>query len=208
MGQMVGDIIVIRQDTRQILEMMKRNLASNESGETTEVKQDISIVHYQPISFLDDSKVKENIGKLRIHLETGDHQRSFSGIRQKIKEIADNELRKLIVYAGGLKFVNINTGKEFWGLPKRNKKELNFSENDFPDDIVEEIKQNRDKTPGLLAKILLFNPMYNLRTFEMIKQKIDGFSDEELRGILRSIEAVALNGIQSKREYWTLPFRN
>lgn len=67
-------------------------------------------------------RTEKSIGHL---LEiTGWEQRSFEEIKKKIGGFEDdNELRRLLVRAGAIRFLR-KDGTEFWGLLSRNKKKL------------------------------------------------------------------------------------
>jgi len=47
-------------------------------------------------------------------------QRSFAEIKRRIGGFEDNELRRLLVRAGAVKFKRIEDGAEMWGLRERN----------------------------------------------------------------------------------------
>lgn len=50
-------------------------------------------------------------------------KRSFDEIKKRLGGFDDNELRKILVRSGAVKFESSN-GKELWGLLSRNKEEL------------------------------------------------------------------------------------
>jgi hypothetical protein len=50
-------------------------------------------------------------------------KRSFDEIKKRLGGFEDNELRKILVRAGAVKF-EASDGKEVWGLISRNKEEL------------------------------------------------------------------------------------
>lgn len=51
-------------------------------------------------------------------------KRNFSEIRKRLGGFSDDELRKLLVRAGAVRFEKRNSGEELWGLMSRNKEEL------------------------------------------------------------------------------------
>jgi hypothetical protein len=46
--------------------------------------------------------------------------RSFAILKKSVGSFADEELRRLLVRAGAVRFWNPETGEEFWGLIERN----------------------------------------------------------------------------------------
>lgn len=48
-------------------------------------------------------------------------KRSFAEIQKRLGGFEDNELRKILVRAGAVCFIDKNDGKEFWGLLSRNR---------------------------------------------------------------------------------------
>ncbi|GFO61674.1 hypothetical protein GMST_39990 [Geomonas silvestris] len=50
-------------------------------------------------------------------------KRSFEEIKKRLGGFEDNELRKILVRAGAVKF-DTSEGKELWGLISRNKNDL------------------------------------------------------------------------------------
>ena len=54
-------------------------------------------------------------------------KRSFAEIQRRVGGFADDELRKLLVRAGAVRFYGKNN-KEFWGLIERNKSNVNTDE--------------------------------------------------------------------------------
>ena len=50
-------------------------------------------------------------------------KRSFEEIKKRLGGFEDNELRKILVRSGAIKFVT-SDGKELWGLLSRNKDDL------------------------------------------------------------------------------------
>lgn len=198
------DVKVVKQDQKKILELLKDKLDSNEDHEDTEAKSEITILPFKKDPFLASQKVQEDIRKARVHLNTGKPMRSLEHTPESVPGFSNEELRKILLYAGGLRF----DGKkgEMWGLPERNKGKLNFSEDNFPIQIIEEMKQNLGDVPKYLAKILLLDPQYKLRTFDTLKRRLSMTSVDEVRGILKSIDAVALVGKRTGTEYWALAF--
>lgn len=53
-----------------------------------------------------------------------ERQRSFAAIKDRIGGFDDDELRKLLVRAGAVKFKRRDDGAELWGLRERNEGEL------------------------------------------------------------------------------------
>lgn len=50
-------------------------------------------------------------------------KRSFEEIKKRLGGFEDDELRKILVRSGAVKFISSN-GKELWGLLSRNKEDL------------------------------------------------------------------------------------
>lgn len=57
-------------------------------------------------------------------------KRSFSKIKLRLGGFDDDELRRILVRAGAVRFVSPATGEEFWGLLRRNRKYLD--DDDLP----------------------------------------------------------------------------
>ncbi len=51
-------------------------------------------------------------------------KRSFGAIKKRLGGFEDNELRKILVRAGAVKFESANGEKELWGLISRNEQDL------------------------------------------------------------------------------------
>ena len=133
------------------------------------------------------------------------HARSFEQIKERVKGINDEELQRVLVYSGALKFEY--NEKEHWGLPEKNLKTLGFNEENKPKEILSKLKNDQD-VPKNLVTLLLKNPNNKKRTFNLIKNKISGFKDDELRWILISVGAVSFRRIQDGAELWGLKDRN
>ena len=52
-------------------------------------------------------------------------RRSFKAIKHRLGGFDDDELRKILVRAGAIRFEDRNTKEEFWGLIHRNRDVLN-----------------------------------------------------------------------------------
>jgi len=52
-------------------------------------------------------------------------RRSFKAIKHRLGGFDDDELRKILVRAGAIRFEDRNTQEEFWGLIHRNRDALN-----------------------------------------------------------------------------------
>ena len=130
--------------------------------------------------------------------------RSFQVIKKRVRGLDDNDLCKLLVYSGALKF-ELNE-KEHWGLPEKNLDTLGFNEENKPIEILKKLKNDED-VPKNLVILLLKDPRYEQRSFTLIKDKIKGFKDDELRWILISAGAVSFKG-KNDLELWGLKDRN
>jgi len=51
-------------------------------------------------------------------------KRSFSEIKKRLGGFADDELRKILVRAGAVRFERTDNGDELWGLISRNQSDL------------------------------------------------------------------------------------
>ena len=77
---------------------------------------------------LDREKVRtefmaEQVAKQLLEFE-GWKQRSFKEIKGKLGGFEDNELRKILIRAGAVKFKRREDSEELWGLLSKNKKEF------------------------------------------------------------------------------------
>ena len=53
-----------------------------------------------------------------------DNQRTFDRIKERVGGFDDEELRRLLIRAGAVKFKSKSDGAEMWGLRERNEDEL------------------------------------------------------------------------------------
>lgn len=77
---------------------------------------------------LDREKVRtefmaEQVAKQLLEFK-GWKQRSFKEIKGKLGGFEDNELRKILIRAGAVKFKRREDSEELWGLLSKNKEEL------------------------------------------------------------------------------------
>jgi len=131
--------------------------------------------------------------------------RKFLTIQKKLKGFKKDEIRRILVYAGALRFTI--GGEEYWGLATRSLDMLGFAYKKPPKYLLEDMNNKSELMPYHLTRLLLEHPLYYRRTFGMIKQKLQGFKDNEIRSILVDIDAIKFkdgNGI----EYWGLRRRN
>jgi hypothetical protein len=54
----------------------------------------------------------------------GWEKRSFKEIKERIGGFEDDELRKILVRCGAVKFTKVEDGSEYWGLIKRNQDDV------------------------------------------------------------------------------------
>ena len=132
-------------------------------------------------------------------------QRKFSTIHKKLMGFEEDEIRKILVFAGAIQFWG--RGKEFWGLATRNLEKLGFSEKDVPKKLIKNMENEPQRMPYHLAELLLENPLFYRRTFLAIQKKLGGFSDKEIRSILVNIDALRFED-KKGIEYWGLKRRN
>lgn len=65
----------------------------------------------------------ENVAKELLNSEKWS-KRSFSEIKKRLGGFDDDELRKILVRSGAVRFEKNNNEEELWGLISRNKKDL------------------------------------------------------------------------------------
>ena len=154
-------------------------------------------------------KNKELMPKYLVQLLLNHHkfkQRKFSTIRSKFEFFSDNEIRRLLVFSGALRFSF--KGEEYWGLATRNLERLGFQEGeDTAIATLKKMKREPQRMPYHLVELLLENPFYYRRTFLAICQKLGGFTDDEVKSILIEIGAIGFED-KEHREYWGLERRN
>ena len=133
------------------------------------------------------------------------NQRKFSTICEKMDGFTKNEIRRILVFSGALKF---RVGeKEYWGLATKSLDLLGFSSENTPKKIIGMIRTNPERMPFHLISLILEHPLYYRRSIDAIKQKIGGFSTKEIRLILYEVGAMPFRD-DKKREYWGLEARN
>jgi hypothetical protein len=91
-----------RAELMRHTQQLKHELEMQESRLRTELKTEFM--------------AEETINRL---LTTREPQRSFEAIRRRIGGFGDQELRRLLVRAGAVRFEG-RDDTEFWGLPERN----------------------------------------------------------------------------------------
>ena len=134
------------------------------------------------------------------------NQRKFSTLKEKFGGLRSNEIRRILVVVGGLRFFSYG-GKEYWGMALRNLDLLGFAYENPPRRILKGISEKPNEMPYHLASLLLEHPMYYRRSFEAIKNKLGGFKDSELWDILLEVDAIPFDD-KFGNQYWGLRRKN